>query len=50
MKHCANRKCRDWMEDDSHSFCMSCRFIARWAFALGAFVVGATAAIFKLIS
>lgn len=49
MKRCANRKCADWI-GDNFTLCPSCRFIARWAFGTGAFLIGAIAAIIKLVS
>lgn len=49
MKRCANKKCQDWI-GDKFTLCPSCRYMARWAFGLGAFFVGAVAAIIKLVS
>lgn len=49
MKYCANRNCHEWISDNA-TLCLSCRFIARWAFGLGAFMAGAIATIIKLFS
>jgi hypothetical protein len=42
MKTCKNYKCGDEVAEDAWvPLCASCRFLAKWMFALGAGVVGA---------
>ena len=48
-KACVNRKCRDPLSTFSRRWlCPSCRFIARWMFALGAFAAGVVSALWHL--
>jgi hypothetical protein len=51
---CANRKCQAGIYARSNErapiLCASCRYLARWAFGLGAFIVGTIVALIKLIS
>lgn len=39
MRRCRNPRCGDVIVQGQ--LCPSCRYLARWAFALGAFVAGA---------
>jgi hypothetical protein len=51
MKKCLNKKCREAMSpEDAHIFCVSCRFIAKWMFGAGAFLVGAAWTLFHLLA
>lgn len=49
MKKCENSRCGEWI-DDRHAFCPSCRYLARWAFGLGAAIVGALSVLIKIFS
>lgn len=40
MRKCKNRYCDDTAAPGIGGLCPSCRYIARWAFALGAFAAG----------
>lgn len=44
---CRNPYCHDISYG---AFCPSCRWIGKWAFAAGSFVVGAVVALIKFIS
>jgi hypothetical protein len=48
--YCKNKKCKEPLNTWSGSLlCPSCRFIARWMFALGAFLVGAAWTLYGLL-
>jgi hypothetical protein len=48
---CQNKKCREPLSSYSRALlCPSCRFLARWMFGLGAFVVGMAWALYRLLS
>jgi hypothetical protein len=51
MKRCRNPRCGEPMQDyERPLFCFSCRYVARWAFALGAFVAGAVWGVVRLVN
>lgn len=50
IRHCRNPKCREPLRLFSNAtFCPSCRYLARWAFALGALLAGVLTQLLEVV-